>query len=115
MVRFVIDFGVGRTYKWYMSIAMRQVDGGVVFSVKVGAGSSRSELKGIYGESLKVSVAAAAEKGKANKELVELLAEVLGRSKSQVKVFSGLRSPRKEVLVVGMTEVELKDKLESYL
>ena len=95
----------------YMSIAMRQVEEGVVFCVKVGPGSSRSEVKGVYGEALKVLVASAPEKGKANKELVALLAGVLGRSKSEVKVYSGLRSSRKEILVVGMTEVELKDSL----
>jgi len=94
---------------------MRQVAEGVVFSVKVGAGSSRSEVKGVYGDALKVLVSSAPEKGKANKALVGLLAGFLGCSKSEVKVYSGLRSPRKEVLVLGMTEGELVEKLESYI
>ena len=112
---FVIDFGVGRTYKWCMSIAMRQLEEGVVFSVKVGPGSSRSEVKGLFGESLKVLVASAPEKGKANKELVAVLAGVLDRSKSEVKVYSGARSKRKEILVLEMKEAELKEKLADYL
>ncbi|MCP4712081.1 MAG: DUF167 domain-containing protein [Planctomycetes bacterium] len=91
------------------------MDEGVLFSVKVGPGSSRSEVKGVYGEALKVLVAAAPEKGKANKELVAVLAGVLGRSKSEVKVYSGLRSQRKEILVAGMTETELSEKLAGYL
>ncbi len=108
----MIDCGVERTYKGGMSIAMRQLEEGVVLSVKVGPGSSRSEVKGVYGEALKVQVASAPEKGKANKELVALLARVLGRSKSEVKVYSGARSQRKEILVLEMMEAELKEKLD---
>jgi hypothetical protein len=47
-------------------------------------------------------VAAPPEKGKANKELIKLLAGALGVRKDQVEIVSGQRARRKRVRVDGV-------------
>jgi uncharacterized protein YggU (UPF0235/DUF167 family) len=60
---------------------------------------------GVAGEhdaALRIEVTAAPEKGKANKAVAEVLAEVLGVAKSAVELVSGATSPQKRFLVVGV-------------
>lgn len=63
----------------------------IYFRVKVVPGAAKTELKEeMADETLKIALAAAPEKGAANKELVNYLAEELGVRKYQVKIISGL-------------------------
>lgn len=88
---------------------------GVTIPVKVVPSSSRSRVSGVLDGALKVNLAVAAEKGKANRELVTLLAKVLGCSKSSLRVASGERRPRKEMSIVGMTAAQVSDKLRPHM
>lgn len=74
---------------------------GVVFTVKVVPGSSRTVLAGLLDGMLKVKVAAPPEKGKANQCLTEFLAEKIGVKKKAVSVVSGLTSAVKQISVSG--------------
>lgn len=65
--------------------------------VKVVPGASRSEIVGRLGEALKVRVAAPPEGGKANREVLALLAERLGSPAADVVLVSGASSPSKIV------------------
>lgn len=58
-------------------------------SLKVVPGSSRDEVVGWLGDSLKVKVKAPPEKGKANDAVVALLADRLGVEASSIAVVSG--------------------------
>ena len=78
-------------------------DGGIEFQVVASAGSSRSGIRGIYGAALKVAVQASPERGKANDELRQVLAEFLGLSARSVRVASGRTSRRKRIQVSGMS------------
>ncbi len=80
-------------------VKVRKVSDGCVLPVLVTPGARRDELRGEHDGRMKVSVAAPPEKGKANKALCKLLAGRLGISRSQVRVLSGHRSRKKEVLV----------------
>ena len=71
-------------------------------SLKVVPGSSRDEIVGWLGDSLKVKVKAPPEKGRANEAVVVLLAERLGIDASSIAVVSGHSSPAKVVEVDGM-------------
>lgn len=63
----------------------------IYFRVKVITGADKTELKEeMADETLKIALAAAPEKGAANKELINYLAEELGIRKYQVKIISGL-------------------------
>jgi uncharacterized protein (TIGR00251 family) len=84
-------------------IALRSVSGGICVDVIVSAGSSRSEVRGIHGNALKVAVRSAPEKGKANKEVEELLAEFFGVNKRSAAVIAGQTSRNKQMQVTGVT------------
>ncbi|MHC4986736.1 MAG: DUF167 domain-containing protein [Planctomycetota bacterium] len=83
------------------NIALRTETGGVIVPVKVVPGSSRDKIAGVLGDCLKITTAAAPEKGKANAAVIKTLAKALGVSARDVKLISGPTNPRKEFLVVG--------------
>jgi len=92
-------------------LKIQQKDGAVVFSVKVVPRSSKTVIAGVLGGMLKVKLAAAPEKGKANQALIEFLADALGVKKNTVKITSGLTSPVKTIEITGVSEEILLDKL----
>jgi len=79
--------------------------------IKVVPGASRTEIVGLLGEAVKVRVAAPPEGGKANREVVAVLAGRLGLPLAQVTVLSGQSSPAKVIGLVGFTETEAKARL----
>ena len=91
------------------NLSVQQVDGGIVFEIKVIPGSSKTAVSGLLGEKIKIKISAAAEKGKANKCLIELLSKQLGVKKNAIRIISGQTSPVKQVQVQGLdTETLLK-------
>jgi uncharacterized protein (TIGR00251 family) len=75
-------------------------EGKITFQVKVVPRASKSELVGFLEDgSLKVKLAAVAEKGKANKELRQVLSYAFGVSRDQVEIIAGETSQRKLVRV----------------
>ncbi len=71
--------------------------------VKAVPGASRSEIVGRLGAALKIRVAAPPEGGKANREILDLLAERLGLPAASVTLVSGAASPAKVVELLGIT------------
>lgn len=68
--------------------------------VKVIPKASRTELAGYLPDGTwKVKIAAAPEKGKANRELIEFIAGHLGIAKSRVHIVSGETSQLKRIHV----------------
>jgi len=84
---------------------------GAIVPVRVSAGASRDRVMGEHGGALKVSVAAAPERGKANKAVCELVAKTLGVSRSQVRLVSGETSRDKKLLVAGLTRETVRSLL----
>ena len=85
----------------------------LVFWVKVVPGSSRTALSGILDGMVKIKVAAPAEKGKANRCLIEFLAKKFGVKKSAVKIVAGETKPVKQVRISGMSAEALQRKLQT--
>ena len=79
--------------------------------IKVVPKSSRNSVAGWVGDTLKVCVNAAPEKGKANLAAQEILAAALGLPKDKVRIVSGLASARKLVEIGELSEAEIKQKL----
>jgi uncharacterized protein (TIGR00251 family) len=77
-------------------------DDAVRFAVHVQPRASRSEITGVYGESMKVRLEAPPVEGAANAALIELLADALGVSRRNVQIVGGQRSRSKVVEVVGV-------------
>jgi uncharacterized protein YggU (UPF0235/DUF167 family) len=70
-------------------------------------------VAGRYGEGVKVQVMAPPEKGKANEAVLEVLAEWLGVRPGGLRVESGQTQPRKVVVVEGLSQEQIKAKLET--
>ncbi len=84
-----------------------------LIDVKVVPGASRSRIAGPHGDALKVQVAAAPERGRANDAVCDLLSEKLGVPRRNVVVVRGTTSPRKSVRVEGLAPAEVARRLAS--
>lgn len=84
---------------------------GTVLPVRAQPGARRNELRGEQDGALKVCVTQVAEKGKANKAVVEVLCDALELRKSQVALLSGETSHHKHFLVRGLTPAELRQRI----
>lgn len=82
-------------------------------SLKVVPGASRSGIAGWLGESLKIRVTVPAESGKANRAVIKVLADALEIPRSDIDIVSGSANPRKMIEINGLSDAELKAKLES--
>jgi uncharacterized protein len=82
-------------------------------SLKVVPGSSRDEIVGWLGDSLKVKVKSPPEKGRANEAVVALLAERLRIDASSIAMVSGHGSPAKVVDVDGMDAAAIRQAFSS--
>ena len=81
---------------------------GVVLNVKAQPRSSRSGLDGRVGDAVKVRIRSAPVDGKANKELVETLADAFGLPKSRVIFKGGETSKTKRILLQGLTAGQVR-------
>ncbi len=91
--------------------AVRAVPQGIEFSVWAAPGSSRSGVRGLHGAALKVAVQAPPEKGKANEEVVRVLAEYFGVPARQIHVLAGMTSRQKRVQVLGLSIEQWRAKV----
>lgn len=96
-------------------IELQSTADGVMLAVRAQPGARRNAIAGVHARALKVSVTAAAEKGKANEAIVELLAERLELARSQIAVVSGLTSRQKKLLIRGIDREELARRLAAAL
>ena len=76
---------------------------GVILNVRAQPRSSRSGLDGVLGDAVKVRITCAPVDGKANKELIETLAEAFDLPKSAVVFKSGETSKTKRILLRGVS------------
>ena len=76
---------------------------GTILNVKAQPRSSKAGVDGLIGDAVKVRVRCAPVDGKANKELVETLAEAFDLPKGRVVFKSGETSKQKRILLSGVT------------
>lgn len=92
-------------------LTLRVEKDAVVLPVKVVPGASRTRILGLWEGRLRVAVAAAAEKGRANEALCVFLAKQLNLRRRDVDVTVGQTSPLKEVRIAGVTEQQVRSAL----
>ena len=80
-------------------------------SLKVVPGSSRDEIVGWLGDSLKVKVKSPPEKGRANEAVITLLAGALAIDSSLITVVSGHTSPAKVLEIDGLDDAGVRQRL----
>ena len=85
---------------------------GVVLNVRAQPRSSRSGVDGVVGDALKVRIRSAPVDGKANKELVETLADAFDVAKSAVVFKGGETSKTKRLLLKGVSADRVKSVVE---
>lgn len=88
---------------------------GVLLPVRAQPGASKAGIRGEQNGMLKVAVTQIAEKGKANKALVETLSRDLKLRKSQIELMSGETSAQKTFLIRGIDAPELTARIQTVL
>lgn len=82
---------------------LEQRDNELLLHIKVVPNSSRTQLAGVLGNALKIKVAQPPEDGRANKAVIQFLAEMLCLSQSQITLVTGQNRPQKILRLSGIT------------
>jgi uncharacterized protein len=91
------------------------VSAAVRLTLKVAPKSSRNAVTGWMGDTLKLSVTTAPEKGKANQMVIEVLAQALDVSRSSISIVRGETASTKLVEIAQLTEAEVFTRLHKPL
>ncbi len=75
---------------------------GVILNVRAQPRSSKAGIDGVMGDAVKVRIKSAPVDGRANKELIETLADAMGLPKSSVIFKGGETSKTKRILLKGV-------------
>jgi uncharacterized protein (TIGR00251 family) len=97
------------------ALAIRASGAGVLLRVRVKPKARTDAILGVYGDSLKLSVKEAPERGKANEAVCRLLARSLGIVGSAVTIASGETSQDKVVQVDGLAADACRARIEALL
>jgi len=81
---------------------------GIFVKCKVIPNAGKNQIAGWENDEIRIRIAAPPEKGAANKELVEYLANYLSIAKSCIEVVQGQTSRHKRLLLVDISLDELK-------
>jgi uncharacterized protein (TIGR00251 family) len=90
---------------------------GVILAIEVSPASGREEFFSGYDpwrKSIRCSVKSPPVHGKANREVAESFARVLGVPAGSVQVISGATQPRKRVRVEGITRQDALERLRRF-
>ena len=82
-----------------------------LITIHVQPGARKTEVVGLYGDAIKIKVAATPERGIANDALVEFIAERLGLAKNAVKLVHGRTGRHKTIAIVGIDAAEARLRL----
>ena len=100
------------------SLIVQDTKAGVVLSVHIQPKASTTECVGIYGDAIKIRVAAPPVDGAANDELIRFLSRQLLIPSTSVRIHAGAGGRHKRVLIKGatvqlvMTRLNLGDRKE---
>lgn len=87
-------------------------DGGCRMKVRVKPGAKQDTLIGPYGPSLKMTVVAPPERGKANEAVARVIAGVLNYATSRVRVVAGFTTMDKVVFIDAASPSDVRQRLE---
>lgn len=83
---------------------------GALLTVWVVPGARRTEIVGIHGDALRIRVAAAPERGQANKAVLALLQQEFG---GRFRIAGGAGSRRKRIVAVGKAAEEVWEQISN--
>ena len=85
--------------------------GNNLLRLRVHPNTTRNEVAGFSGGIWQVRIAAPPVKGKANKELLVFLSQVLGVSQSSLNIVRGYTSHSKTISISGLSQEEISQHL----
>ena len=88
---------------------------GAVFEVRVHPRGKRTAVVGTHDGKLKISLTASPVDGRANRDLVGFLAEILDVPGSMVRLLGGEHSRNKRIAVVGQTGAQISSAIAPLL
>jgi uncharacterized protein (TIGR00251 family) len=86
-------------------------DGTVMVRLHVQPKASKTRICGFFDGCLKLAILAPPVDGKANEEVIKFLAGLLAIPGRDITLKSGAQGRRKQLLVRGLTEVEVRRRL----
>jgi len=86
-------------------------DGALRLRVRVDPRSSRPGIGRVQDNRLRVRLTSPPVEGKANGELIGMLAKILGLRKNQIEILAGENSRQKTLRLSGLEPKTLKDRL----
>lgn len=99
--------------RWEEETPFRQREGGIELRVRVNPRSSRRCFRGIEGGALRFDLNSPPVEGAANRELADLLAEMLGVPRGKVRILRGEKSRDKLLGIDGIDEETLRAALQA--
>jgi len=98
-----------------LNALLSQGTDGIYLTVHLQPGAHRSSVGGVHGDALKVAVGAPPADGKANRAMLDFIADLLGVGNDRLELVSGHTSRRKRVLIRDAGVEEVKTKLQTAL
>jgi uncharacterized protein (TIGR00251 family) len=83
----------------------------VNLSLKVQPNAGKNEVVGSTNGVWRIKISAPPDKGKANKELIEFLSDILGQKKDHLTIIKGHTSHNKLLTIEGLTQAEVNARL----
>ena len=80
----------------------------VILSLYIQPKASRSRIVGLHDKALKLAVKAPPVDGRANTEVISLMAKLLKVPKSSIEIHSGKQGRRKKLLINGLSEEDAR-------
>ena len=87
-------------------------DGRILIRIYVQPRASRNAFIGIHDDAVKFAITAPPVDGKANAAVVKYLASFFRIRKKDLEIISGLQSRRKSLLVTGLSEEEIRARMQ---
>lgn len=90
-------------------------DGTLLVRLHVQPKASKTRLVGLFDGCLKLAIQAPPVDGKANEEVIRFLADFFGIPGREVVLKSGTHGRRKQLILIGLAEDEVRRRVALYL
>jgi len=86
---------------------------GTILLVHIQPNSSKSEIKGLHGERIKIRISSPPVEGEANQTLIDFLSKFFNKPKNQIEIIRGAKSRTKDVLISDISVLDIQKKLNN--
>ncbi len=94
------------------SLEIQEKNEGVSFRVKLHPRAGRDRIAGVVNGRLRIDVCAPPVKNQANRNLIKILAKIIGMPRDAVTIVRGATGRDKIIAIRGLTSPELRDRLK---